>query len=147
MAPSEITRVTGFSGPIPRALLTPKGTVALRRGATPRRPVPATTIDLDRDPSGTENEIRPHPQGPILGILSADPLLPSPPGVAFATEEHALVRLFALSAHHRDQRTPLLPRSDVRYFIRLIPLWLATHVGAHPGTTPNERGRLASAPV
>lgn len=80
-----------------------------------------TTVDKNRDPSATEDEIRPHPEGPILGVLSADSLLSSPPGVAFATEKHALVRLFALSAHHRDQRTPLLPRSDVRYFIRLIP--------------------------
>jgi len=54
--------------------------------------MPKTTVDEDRDPSATEDEIRLHPVRPTLGILSADPLLSSPPGVAFAKEKHASVR-------------------------------------------------------
>jgi len=54
--------------------------------------MPKTTVDEDRDSSGTEDEIRPHPSGPTLGNLSADPLLSSPPSVAFAKEKHASVR-------------------------------------------------------
>lgn len=125
MAPSEITRVTGISGLIPRELLTPKGTIALRRGAMPRTPMPKTTVDEDCDPSATENEIRLHPVGLTLGILSADPLLSSPPGLAFATEnlrQRTLgVCLPLPHTIHRHQRTPRLPPINVGHFIRIIP--------------------------
>lgn len=151
MAPSEITRVTGISGLIPGELLTPKGTVTLlcngfhtadncTKSSRRRRTRYVCIGSCNPAASG-----RAHPwhlvRRSAAAVATRRSLRYGEPSPACLRSSDYPFRAPSLSALSATSAWcwPLFNKTH-------IPR-LATHVGTPPYTTPNERGRLASAPA